>query len=466
MTGFVSSAFVVDTTAKTMATACFTHFFVPNGLPRLVILDKDGANQGELQQMCQLMLIKHHLVSPKNHKAILCERNHRYKNKVQKIHATDCNTLDEWILGTNLADYAWNASPIDGTNIIWSYAAKGREFPFPIDLSIEQQPQFHTTEGQAAIEHVETAFPLLLKQREVLRILNEERRLRHAELKNEARNTKIFKPGDITIARKQVQTRDGIPAKLTFRMKGPYRVLERIKDEEGNDSSSYWIQRIPFLQGLGRKGKRIKESAARMEKLPSELIIQRPIDGVDTRMATLESPFVPNPLEKYLRIHRFGKYKRTDDANFAYDRVKDMWQEEIHDNNEDSDDDDDPGDDQDDDNTHEPNDDDQDNSNTQSSSQNIPFHQSIEISRKRKSKRPTFRNIEHPHEVISTATALRRLRQRIKRSHHKLFLIHDPTDDEQKWKLITVDMDETDLGFANDWGQYFVRFYHPIIRTS
>ena len=42
-------------------------------------------------------------------------------------------------------------------------------------------------EGEQAVEHVETMFPLWCQQKELLKLLNEERQARHREMKNSAR---------------------------------------------------------------------------------------------------------------------------------------------------------------------------------------------------------------------------------------------------------------------------------------
>ena len=84
------------------------------------------------------------------------------------------------------AMYAWNASPVDGTNIPWSVAAIGKEIPFPIDIE-PNTLSVANDEGQAALDHIEATFPLIKRQRELLHILNEQRRARHRELKNKGK---------------------------------------------------------------------------------------------------------------------------------------------------------------------------------------------------------------------------------------------------------------------------------------
>ena len=170
-------------------------------------------------------MIQHHLVTKGNHKAILSERFHRYLNKVERIHATNCKMVDEWIKGVHFAVCAWNAGPIDGTNVSRSYAAMGQEFPFPVDVRLDPTPVVGTSAlGRASLEHMEAAFPLLRKQQEVLKALVEDRREHHRELQNSSKQGGTpFAVRDLVIARVEVQTdKKKGPGKLRLKARGPY----------------------------------------------------------------------------------------------------------------------------------------------------------------------------------------------------------------------------------------------------
>ena len=64
-----------------------------------------------------------------NHKAVRNERFHRYLNKVETINTADKESFHQWLQGVLFALYAWNADPIDGTDVPRSFAVIGREFP-------------------------------------------------------------------------------------------------------------------------------------------------------------------------------------------------------------------------------------------------------------------------------------------------------------------------------------------------
>jgi hypothetical protein len=141
--------------------------------------------------------------------------------------------------------YGWNAGPIDGTNIPRSVGAIGRDFPFPLDT--QTRPTFvNGFEGANAADHHDAIHPLIANQRELLRILNEERRQRHRDLKNDSITERTFKAGDLVIVRKQVKSNAdrGIAGKIVFKSQGPYRVLEQA------NPGSYWIQKSHSFMDL------------------------------------------------------------------------------------------------------------------------------------------------------------------------------------------------------------------------
>ena len=209
--------------------------------------------------------------------------------------------------GVIFALYGWNATPIDRTDVSQAFVAIGWEFPFPIDMALETLPNKALREGQTALDHCDAVSPFLYKQRNLLGILNNERCLRHQELKNEGITWRKFNVGDLVVVCKQVKSRAeaGVVAKIMFKTKGPYQVVT------WDGPGSYKLQQLPFCQGLGRPGWFIKESVARMEKLPSTLVVHKKVDGADTRLATMRGPFLCSPLEWWLRVLHQGTYQQA-----------------------------------------------------------------------------------------------------------------------------------------------------------
>jgi hypothetical protein len=85
-----------------------------------------------------------------------------------------------------------------------------------------------------------------------LRILNEDIKQSHQDLKNRSWTMKDFQPGDLVIVGKQVQSSltTGVSAKLVFQSRGPYPVIDKL----GN-GTSYHILRLPYTKGNGIPGK-------------------------------------------------------------------------------------------------------------------------------------------------------------------------------------------------------------------
>ena len=121
--------------------------------------------------------------------------------------------------------------------------------------------------------------------------------------------------------RKQVQTgKDKGPAKLQLQARGPYRVLEVLSED------TYLIHRLPFQEGDGQVGNPYKEKAARMEKLPSKLVIDKHPTGVDANWATFRHAFAPAPLQHTLGAFDYGQFTRSNSTTFAYQPIHELWE--------------------------------------------------------------------------------------------------------------------------------------------
>ena len=199
LTGFASIAFIPQIDSDTMARLTFSHFFVPNGLPKLVVIDSGSEFKGAVISMCDRLGVSYYVAPPEAHNAVLCERFHRHLNKVQKIGAADSQSYERWAMNALFAVYAWNGSPVDGTDIIRSFAAKARTFHFPLDIQHNDEVARIPQQGEATIQHVETMFPLWFRQKELLKALTEDRRARHREMANQNKTKRTFQPGDLVI---------------------------------------------------------------------------------------------------------------------------------------------------------------------------------------------------------------------------------------------------------------------------
>lgn len=153
--------------------------------------------------------------------------------------------------------------------------------------------------------------------------MNDERRDAHRELKNRNRNPKQFHTGDLVIVvKKQIQTNaEKGPAKSRISARGHRVIREPLP-------GAYHVRKLPATAGARRRGRIVKESAARLEHLPSTLTVNKVIDGIDTRLASFNYARVDNPLESALGLHEFGRYcKAPKTTNFSFTKVEDMWEQ-------------------------------------------------------------------------------------------------------------------------------------------
>ena len=418
--------------------------------------------------MCDAMGISYYVAPPEAHNTVLCERFHRYLNKVQRIGAADSQSYEKWAMSCLFAAYAWNGLPVDGTDIIRSSAAKARTFHFPLDVQSEDEVARIPQQGEATIQHVETMFPLWFWQKKRLKLLIDERRTKHRDMANKSKTKRTFQPGDLVLVRKQVTSKavEGKPAKLTIKARGPYRVLEAAGE------NSYYIQLLPAVQSLTKRpGKRSKELAMRMERLPSSLVVHKRVNTLDTTLAEMGGDFVSNPLERNLGFYDFGRYtKAPDDADYAFEKLNDLWNEEIP--NDDSDEESSDESEAEPDNTNEATENEDTNQRaelrTTRNTNSDGSHQNHQERKRLKRKQNDEHEIQTPDKRTkrmeadhTTSNWLKQTWQEMNESVDKLTIIkrQDKTNHQESWYLVQVDLDETNERRARKTGEYHVRYY-------
>ena len=86
--------------------------------------------------MCQTLDSNYGNLTKRNHKGFNIEHVHPFLNKSVTIIAEERGTNDIFVPVNIAAGYAWNNTPIDGTDILCSILAIGRKLHFPIDTNI------------------------------------------------------------------------------------------------------------------------------------------------------------------------------------------------------------------------------------------------------------------------------------------------------------------------------------------
>ena len=112
-----------------------------------MVVDEGSPFKGILTAMCQLLSIPCVAAAPQNHRTVQIERFFGYLNRVERITAANTQSFTAWLQGVLFAIYGWNATPVDGTNLVRSFVAKGRIFPFPINLALNPIPPTLGIEG-------------------------------------------------------------------------------------------------------------------------------------------------------------------------------------------------------------------------------------------------------------------------------------------------------------------------------
>ncbi len=296
-----------------------------------------------------------------------------------------------------------------------------------------------------------------------MKLLIEERRTRHREMANKHKIKRSFQPGDLVLVRKQVTSKaaEGEPAKLTLKARGPCRALEAAGE------NSYFIQKLPAVQSLTKRpGKKMKELAMRMEKLPSSLVAHKRVATMDTKLAEMGGELVSNPLERNLGFYDFGRYTTAPgDADYAFEKMNDLWDEEI----EGDDSDDESNSDAEDDEmdivadiaeTRRPSDEDKDT--TRHANQGHSDRKRLKRKQNEDQDTATPEKRTKRMESARPADWLKEMWKEISISVDKLMIVKRKDKQNQRreaWYLAQVDLDETNERRAKKVGEHHARCY-------
>ena len=131
--------------------------FILQPLPtqdKLSIAYKQDPDINFLSAMCKALRIKYEILAKRKHKGLLVEKFHWFLNKVVTIVVEDRGTNDIFVAAGAAAGYAWNSSHIDGTNILLSVPAIGRELRFPLDVDISDLPALVSNNADSAVSYL------------------------------------------------------------------------------------------------------------------------------------------------------------------------------------------------------------------------------------------------------------------------------------------------------------------------
>ena len=110
--------------------------------------------KGAFVAMCQSLKLNYEISAKRNHKGLSVEHFHRFLNKSVTIAAEDCGTIDIFVPAGIAAGYTWNSAPIDGTDILRSILAIGRELHFPLYINLNAAPKLIQNNTQAVLVYL------------------------------------------------------------------------------------------------------------------------------------------------------------------------------------------------------------------------------------------------------------------------------------------------------------------------
>ena len=140
MTQFVVVVPVPDKILATLAEYFMQHALLKFGICHLLILDDCSPFKDVFTAMCKSLNINYDVLAKRNDKGLLVEMFCRFINKAITIASEDRGTNDIFVTAGDAEGNVWNSSPIDGTNILRSVPAIGRELRFLLDIHLSALP--------------------------------------------------------------------------------------------------------------------------------------------------------------------------------------------------------------------------------------------------------------------------------------------------------------------------------------
>jgi len=301
LTQFVVSVPVTDIHAHELARLLFQEVLLKVGMCGLIVVDAGSTFCGVFADACELLGIRLHPASRGNHKAVSVERFFRYLNKAVTIASSDRGTHLVWVEASMIATYAWNCSPIDGTDVVRSVPAMGREFKFPFDLALDADGPVPagplSDPSTSVLEYIKHTGQHVDFARKVVALVVEDRRHAHRDRVNAGRSAPSFAAGDLVLIRVQVQSSAELNrvAKLSYQVRGPFRVVSQ-------SAGSYQVVplHLPDSNPLSYPGHMLSP-------VPAGILPCSPVDSSDFRYLNHGHAPLPNPLKRHLHIEQYNE---------------------------------------------------------------------------------------------------------------------------------------------------------------
>jgi hypothetical protein len=310
LTQFVITVPAKSTLAVDLAINFFENVLMKVGLCGLVVVDAGSSFVAEFRGLCTILGLRFHPAARGNHQAVSVERFFRYLNKAVAIATNDRGTLACVLPSISVATYAWNACPIDGTDIPRSVPAIGREFKFPIDfqlLSTEETVQcLHSDPGTAVLDYISKTHPSVDEATHILQFVIEDRRTAHRLCMNGDKPLHQFSVGDIVLARVQVQSNaaKNRVGKLSYTTRGPFRIT-RVTGHNAYDM-------VPLNKPDAAP---LRYISSQLSPLPAGLLPCQPVDAPDLWFLNQSDAPTLHPLEHPFKLEQYNAVWFSDNTS-------------------------------------------------------------------------------------------------------------------------------------------------------
>ena len=148
---FVVVVPVLDDSSATLASYFMQNVIMKLGLYHLIVLDDGTPFKGVFIAICQALNINYDILAKRSHKGLSVEYFRRFLNKSVTIAAEERGTTNIFVPDGIAAGYAWNSAPINGTDILRSIPAIGRELKFLLYINLNAMPKLVQNNANAVL---------------------------------------------------------------------------------------------------------------------------------------------------------------------------------------------------------------------------------------------------------------------------------------------------------------------------
>ena len=151
---FAVVVFVPYNTSTTLENHFIQHILMKFGLYHLDILDDGNLFKGVFIIMCQACNLNDDILAKRNNKRHTVEYLCRFLNNSVTIGAEERVTNDIFVPTSIATGYSCNYTPIDGTDILRSIPAIGRELYVNININFDTISKMTQNNAHAALEYL------------------------------------------------------------------------------------------------------------------------------------------------------------------------------------------------------------------------------------------------------------------------------------------------------------------------